>query len=598
MKRLLFCFFLFFIFAPFPSHATTFGVSPPVFVSEAVRGSKVEGEFHILRGNPKIDEYLTVSKQDDPLDAVILRSGNRLFLPLGEERVTYFFSVDTSRLGSVDEYEASIRLTSEEGQIQQDGNTILLGITPKIKLSLIDTASVQDPIQYGLGDSQNEITIRDLVVDDEEAKYPQFSFVIDNNSDKTIAEIPYQTKTTSASVSASASSGFGDLILPNESGIVVIQGSEITKPGKYQFEVWVGDQYLQAEFYHDIRGYIRIQFEKASLYIALGLGIIFVLVGIWFFVNPGKRARIDSLSRWSIIIIFASAIVMLTFMCRQILHSYIDQFTEVSATGILLDKGRMFLVTDGETGSDFLVNTHIGESQVFEGKWRYFSTGRERVFAFPDGGKERQEYEDRFFLLDELGITAFDVSILPGAVDAVEENTRGKYAVFSGEREDGGGRYYCLAEIGSSSSNQCEFLEDVVKGEILSVELSESENNIVVINTTGKSFAYDFWRKTTSTSEDEGSGKILLREIPSVFKNTPVRSFFGIVILEGSIYFDRGAVAYYEFTPGKYYQMVETKKGQDVYIIDLESHKKMFLYSIEPSQSVYWLENGGFITSP
>ena len=171
MRLVSLVFFSAWVFLPLRVYAVSFGITPSVFEAVVVKGELIESTVEIVRANPSTDAYLLVETRDDPDGAIILASGERLKMPLGQESVKYQFQIDTTRIGSAGQLDAGIEFKSESADGALGGNHVILSGVMKVRVDLREDSFVADG---GVAASER----LDSFVDEEDTQIQENSFVL------------------------------------------------------------------------------------------------------------------------------------------------------------------------------------------------------------------------------------------------------------------------------------------------------------------------------------------------------------------------------------------------------------------------------------
>lgn len=120
---------------PNPLQAGNFGISPSALKIEAEYNETITSNVILIRANPKEDEYILVSTDNDPTGAIQLTSGERFLLPRGEFEMQYNFLIDTSKLEDLEQFNANIRFATEEPVNYGTGNNVILANSMDININ-------------------------------------------------------------------------------------------------------------------------------------------------------------------------------------------------------------------------------------------------------------------------------------------------------------------------------------------------------------------------------------------------------------------------------------------------------------------------------
>ena len=263
----------------------------------------------------------------------------------------------------------------------------------------------------------------------------------------------------------------------------------------------------------------------------------------------------------------------------------------------MLEQGSYFLLT-AEGEADEFLNPTAGRSQTLDGSWNYFATAPGRVYAVAADEETQTLANGNLFRFHETVIKPLLAASLPGTVSSIRENLPGTYALLQGERETDGTFYWCLAEVWESIAVECDFLERRFSDEIQSVTFSQNALNVVVVQTPEGAYTYDVWRETVEPLEESVPVEEEAEVFSKPFDTLGIRARFGIVALDEIFMLAPVGASYHPLSDFVWIERVPETTGSRVSLVDTRTLKRVFLTSVRPAQTLWWLQNGGFMASP
>lgn len=486
---------------PISASAALFGLTPSVFEEQLASGERVSRFVEIVRANPDEETHLLVSKRNDPTGAVLLVSGDRIVLPLGQESVKYEFVVDASRIDTSGVLDAGIEFLNEEMQNGSGGAKVRLGGVIKVRMTVSDEVVIS-PQDLNLTESASP-SVRDRLG-------AVFSFVRDPG-----------------------------VFLLAPAVIALLICVALLAKGR------------------------RKHLQVAAFFVSFATCM--ALVGGW--------------------VIFGG-------------QAGIDVWKNSEDARVRLDDGLFFLLAS-DTLDGLFLNPSAGNSQSIEGDWLYFATFNDRVFIVPATPEQRDLYRDRIFRFNESMIQPYGSKDIPGIITGVRENVWGTYAVFSGERDIDGTAFWCMANVWDQEVLSCVFLDKLIKEPILSVSFSQTQKQIAMIHSAKRSYQFDAWKRSLVPLEmSVEDTDIEPFEFLQPLAQEGVKARWGFVVLDEKRIFAPGERKYFSLAPFIWLESVETTSVKKVFIVDTRSFTRKFLTDIPNESKLYWLQKGGFITSP
>ncbi len=565
-----------------PALAGPIGISPSEIHLTITPDQQVDEVFVFQRPSPLLTDIVDITIRGEGSEKMIMEAGERGILPAGEQYVSFPFSVPANSLTSGTTYEWTVGFIKQEAEEMSSGNLIKLGVTGKIVIQVVDELPPEMfPIDLSIKDASAvalSLSDLDIVFNEQTHLFSGVSWSIQNNSEDYIKHIPFvYTISKGGEILSRTNGSVPNTLAPNEL-FTQTNGGGITKSGRYNFSVTVGDQTLQVSkilFFWQIH-----ELSFSATYFFVGQILLLLLLILLFRLTHRVAFVVPALC----LLIFLS--VVLFYMAIQPMNLVVDEDALSNQVGFLLvgipDQGNAF------------IRLSDGKQQKFDGQWRFSATERSQIYAFPVALAEKYGY-----LVSVQGSTPFDLSVLPGQVQSVEENSTGTFAMFSGTNDEEEKTFFCVTEIKLVNGPDCFPLEEVVKEEIVDITFSEQVPQVIFLRTKDATFEYDLWLRQLSEAQvDHAKFDHSQIAMESFYQTKPLTSLFGITIFQNKLYFvPRGLEAYpLSETVVIFQETDDTKKR--LYLGDLGTGEYKVLSDIPLDGSVYEFQKGSFIISP
>jgi|GEM_PF-6070239 len=334
-------------------------------------------------------------------------------------------------------------------------------------------------------------------------------------------------------------------------------------------------------------------FGGSDVFLLLAVAVLFVSFALLRTRRKGKSmsGRLFLLSA----ITFFVAILGWAYTSGRIpIHRWIDVW---SMNISVFSDGAYFLLRSPDESDTFL-SPVTGQSQQMDGDWLYVATSTDRVYVIPASVETLDAYEQRLFRFYESGIKPFEMDTIPGIVSFVYENRFGTYAIFVGDRPEEGEKFWCVAEVWESSEIVCDLLDQQLKEEIQAVWFSDTQPNLILIQTSEAVYEYDVWRKTFKNLEESLEYTADSFEFPRPMETSGVEARFGLIYLDQVWMLAPFGAKYYPFSASLWLERVSTKQKDQIFLVDTRTFHRLFITEVSSDETLYYLQKGGFSTSP
>ena len=245
--------------------AGSLGLSPSEIKEEVVRGDIFEAKVVLLRSNPSENEYLDVSTSEDALGVMILTQ-KKLLLPVGEQQVPFYFTIDTSKLVGMDHFKSSVSFVKQETEANVGGASVLLGVTLQIDLRILSEPSLEmQAVDYTQLLNPALIYLTNLSEHLNKDR-PKILFGIKNDSNMIVKNIPYRIEIfrNGQPISNTNLFTYGS-IKPQEEKQWSVDSLETNLKTKDVVKVTLGNQVEGLQFIHRQSGSLKTYFHQSWL---------------------------------------------------------------------------------------------------------------------------------------------------------------------------------------------------------------------------------------------------------------------------------------------------------------------------------------------
>ncbi len=569
-------------FYPSVAHAGAIALSPSQIYLTIVPGEKVTGEFYVQRAFPGEDELMDVSVRGEDVSMVSLDGGEELLLPVGEPAVSYPFSIETSGLEIGNSYQWSISFIKQDTEVAGVGSEVYLGVSGAIQLNVVDELPPEQQAVdlYSEDEPGAYVTLQDIEPSFSEGAglFDGFIWSFQNVSDTYVKNVPYVYELErEGRVVMSGRGKVIQVVAPGES-LEVDVSAFARKSGEYKITVRVGDKEVSTDqrfYYWDLH-----EWQMSTSQLVLILTGILVLLA--FMVARRKKL--------TLVILLA---VLLLAAFGFVLFQSSQTFTLAELGGMSTESAPLALVVTPE-GESIFVRLQDGEQQVFNGSWNIFGVSTGRAYAFSNDVETPAGH-----LVGSAAVASFDLTRLPGIVDAVEENTYRSHVLFEGVDGETEKRFACVAEIVHAYAPDCVMLDSLISTDLSDATFASGDSRLVLFQEGELTWQYDLWTAAltqVNTDQEEFSDEQI--KVANVSSDAVLPQVYRVFSYENQLHWIPEGMRVAVLSDRLFLLQKEENEKRHLYLADIDTGAYAFLTTVPSGGDLYTFQKGSFMTSP
>jgi len=570
------------VFYPGTAQAGAIALSPSQIYLTIVPGEEVTGEFYVQRPFPGEDELMDVSVRGEDTSFVSLDGGEELLLPVGEQAVSYPFSIETSGLEVGRSYEWSISFIKQDTEVAGVGSEVHLGVSGAIQLNVVDQLPPEQQAVdvYSEDEPGAYVALQDIEPSFSEGAglFEGFIWSFQNISDTYVKNVPYAYAFERDGHIVMSGKGKAVQVLAPGESLEVDVSAFVRKSGEYKITVTVGDKEVST----DQRFYYWHLYEWQMSTSQLVLILAGILVFVAFMV--ARRQKLTVVMLLAILLFAAFGFV---------LFRSFQPFTPVELGDMSTDSAPLALVVTPK-GESIFVRLQDGEQQVFHGSWNIFGVSTGRAYAFSNDVETPSGH-----LVGSTAVASFDLTRLPGIVDAVEENTYRSHVLFEGMDGETGKRFACVTEIVHAYAPDCVMLDSLISTDLGDATFASGDSRHVLFQEGELTWQYDLWTAAlmqVNTDQEEFSDEQI--ETANVSSDALLPQVYRVFSYENQLHWIPEGMRVAVLSDRLFLLQKEEDEKRHLYLADIDTGAYAFLTTVPSGGDLYTFQKGSFMTSP